>query len=829
MPRPSTSNEAAHIPRKPVPSGGVLSFTRTEGNSALKANTNYFLIVESTSEDPANAAIVQMTENDGQTTDDGWTVENYSQTKTREANATWTKQDHQLRFRISGEYRDGIGMPGDSYGFESCVEVRRGESASCVLAVAVPAPADPDNPPENVSKSSLALDLTIFTEIAEWWTGWWEKTPQTISFPVTMRPLPTGSNYVTIHYGTQGHTALSGHDYWNAQGTVRFDSSSHHTQIVKVQVLDDGIEDSGETFSFFLYRCLDDEGDSCEDQFTDDSGVDGIIYNTEESAEISYLKVSDVTVIEAEDTVATFTVSLSAPTTAAVYFDYTTEDGTAVDGTDYTGGSGTAFLANGDTSVTISVPVSNDDVWTGDRNFTLNISEAVHAAIADASGTATIKDDEPQALTARFTNLPEGNHGETEFSFNISFNQDVSTKYLVMQNDAMTVTNGEVTHAERIDSNRDFWRITVDPDSGADVTVLLPTTESCSDTGAICTRGDSTTPLTNSVSHTFPGTQLNAKLEGVDSYHDGSTAFKFTVVFSEEVDTTATEIGDHALTITGGTFTKVVQKDDDSTRRWEVTVKPSGIDYIEVSIARATDCANDGHICTSEGELLSNSVTEYSTGPELISVSDATVQEADGAELVFTVSFDEFWFGLDITVDYTTSDGTATVDDYTPTSGTLTFRRHKSLTISVPVLTDTLTEDTETITLTLSNPINVVIADGEGTGTIQDAEPVAATPPDSQPTGLPVITGAFRADDPLTADTSAIIDANGLDEVSYSYQWIMSTNGTDADLSGATASTYTPNNEQVGNTFQGPRVLHRRRRLRPHADQRGNNSTRATH
>ena len=789
-------------PALPVPSGGVLSFTRSEGNSALKANTNYFLIVESTSEDPANAAIVQMTENEGQTSDDGWTVENYSQTKTKEANATWTKQEHQLRFRISGEYRDGIGMPGDSYGFESCVEVRRGESASCVLAVAVPAPADPDNPPENVSKSSLVLDLTIFTDIAEWWTGWWEKTPQTISFPVTMRPLPTGSDYVILHYNTRGQTAVSGHDYWNAQGTVRFDSSSHHTQIVKVQVLDDGIEDSGETFGFSIYRCLDDGGDSCEDQFTDDSGVDGIIYNTEESAEVSYLKVSDVTVIEAEDTVATFTVSLSAPTTAAVYFDYTTEDGTAVDGTDYTGGSGTAFLANGDTSVTISVPVSNDDVWTGDRNFTLNISEAVHAAISDASGTATIKDDEAQALTARFTNLPEGNHGEKSFSFNISFNQDVSTKYLVMQNDAMTVTNGEVTHAERIDSNRDFWRITVDPDSGADVTVLLPTTESCSDTGAICTRGDSTTPLTNSVSHTFPGTQLNAKLEGVDSYHDGSTAFKFNVVFSEEVDTTATEIGDHALTITGGTFTKVVQKDDDSTRSWEVTVKPSGIDYIEVSITRATDCANDGHICTSEGELLSNSVTEYSTGPELISVSDATVQEADGAELVFTVSFDEFWFGLDITVDYTTSDGTATVDDYTPTSGTLTFRRHKSLTISVPVLTDTLTEDTETITLTLSNPVNVVIADGEGTGTIQDAEPVAATPPDSQPTGLPIITGAFRADDPLTADTSAIIDANGLDEVSYSYQWIMSTNGTDADLSGATASTYTPNNEQVGNTFK---------------------------
>ena len=448
------------------------------------------------------------------------------------------------------------------------------------------------------------------------------------------------------------------------------------------------------------------------------------------------------------------------------------------------------------------MPILNDEVYTGERKFKLTIRDPINAEIGDGSGQATILDDEPQPLIAHFTNMPSGNHGETSFTFNISFNQDVATQYLVMQNDAMTVTNGEITRAERIDGSRDFWRITVQPDGGADVTVLLPATVSCSDTGAICTRDSHATPLSNSVTHTFPGTQLNAKFTGLDDYHDGSTPFNFTLGFSEEVDTTAAEIRDHALTITGGTFKTVVQKDDDSTRRWEVTVKPAGVDDIEVSIAGAIDCATDGHICTSEGELLAQAVTQYSTGPELISVSDATVREADGAELVFTVSIPEVWFGPDITVDYATSHGTATADDYTPTSGTLDFRWHKSLIVTVPVLTDTITEDAETITLTLSNPVNVVIADGEATGTIQDAEPVAARPPDSQPTGLPVITGAFRADEPLTADTSAIIDANGLDEVSYSYQWIMSTNGSDADLSGATASTYTPNNDQVGNTFK---------------------------
>ena len=76
----------------------------------------------------------------------------------------------------------------------------------------------------------------------------------------------------------------------------------------------------------------------------------------------------------------------------------------------------------------------------------------------------------------------------------------------------MTVTNGEITRAERIDGSRDFWRITVQPEGGADVTVLLPATVSCSDTGAICTRDSHATPLSNSVTHPFPGTQLKREV-----------------------------------------------------------------------------------------------------------------------------------------------------------------------------------------------------------------------------------------------------------------------------------------------------------------------------
>ena len=777
----------------------TLSLTQVTGANILEANTNYFITIESTSNDSSTAAVVRMTDSHNQTTGDGWAVDNHVYVKDKRDGSGWTRKTHQARIRIAGEYHEGISIVNEPRAYESCLgnltnnrETLPEGLESCAFATQVDV-GTTGSFPSNLSGVETTAWLPLY---------------ETIDFEIVIWPLVPAGGWVDVEYATEyppgiyahGSPAIADIDYIKKKGKVRF-LPGDIAKTVSINIIDDRHEDSNEYVQVKL-PSQETRHSSVPNYSLIRRSAFGTIYNTEETVELQSLNVSDLTVTEGEGATAEFTVWLSGEVTAPVLAHYATHDGSAKAGEHYTAASGTLLIPHGETSVTVSVPILNDEVYTGDRKFRLAISKPVNAGIIDPSGDATIEDDDPQPLTARFTNMPSGNHGESSFSFNISFNQDVATQYLVMQNDAMTVTNGEITRAERIDGSRDFWHITVQPYGGADVTVLLPATVSCSDTGAICSYGSTPMPQNNSITHTFPGTQLNAKFTGLDHYHDGSTPFNFTLGFSEEVDTTAAEIRDHALTITGGTFKTVVQKDDDSTRRWEVTVKPAGVDDIEVSIAGAIDCATDGHICTSEGEILAQAATQHSTGPELISVSDATVQEADGAELVFTVSIPEVWFGPDITVDYATSHGTATADDYTPTSGTLDFRWHESLTVTVPVLTDTITEDAETITLTLSNPVNVVIADGEATGTIQDAEPVAARPLDSQPTGLPVITGAFRADEPLTAGTSAISDANGLDEVSYSYQWIMSTNGSDADLSGATASTYTPNNDQVGNTFK---------------------------
>ena len=63
--------------------------------------------------------------------------------------------------------------------------------------------------------------------------------------------------------------------------------------------------------------------------------------------------------------------------------------------------------------------------------------------------------------------------------------------------------------------------------------------------------------------------------------------------------------------------------------------------------------------------------------------------------------------------------------------------------------------------------------------------------PNSPATGAPSITGTAQVGETLTADTSGIADADRLDSVSYSYQWIRNDGGTDTDISGATDSGYT--------------------------------------
>ena len=79
---------------------------------------------------------------------------------------------------------------------------------------------------------------------------------------------------------------------------------------------------------------------------------------------------------------------------------------------------------------------------------------------------------------------------------------------------------------------------------------------------------------------------------------------------------------------------------------------------------------------------------------------------------------------------------------------------------------------------------------------------VTAAKANSPATGVPTISGTPQVGQTLTAGTSGIADEDGLENVSYSYQWIRSDNGADTDIAGETDSTYTLVFADLGKTIK---------------------------
>jgi predicted extracellular nuclease len=112
----------------------------------------------------------------------------------------------------------------------------------------------------------------------------------------------------------------------------------------------------------------------------------------------------------------------------------------------------------------------------------------------------------------------------------------------------------------------------------------------------------------------------------------------------------------------------------------------------------------------------------------VLSINNTSVTEGNtgSTNATFTVSLSDPYAGT-VSIDYATADGTAysTSNDYTATSGTLTFSGGViSQTVNVAVLGDTYNEANETFKLNLSNPTNATLANTFGTATIIDNDPL---------------------------------------------------------------------------------------------------------
>jgi hypothetical protein len=167
-----------------------------------------------------------------------------------------------------------------------------------------------------------------------------------------------------------------------------------------------------------------------------------------------YVSINSVSGVEGNTgtTALTFTVSLSAVASAPVTVTYATADGSAtLAGGDYQAASGTVTFAVGQTSKTITVLVNGDRRGEYDESFSVNLTGATGAIIANGTGYGTIVDDEPR-ISISDVSKKEGKKGQTtSFTFTVTlsatYDQPVTVSYQTVNGTATTGGNDYVAKA----------------------------------------------------------------------------------------------------------------------------------------------------------------------------------------------------------------------------------------------------------------------------------------------------------------------------------------------------------------------------------------------
>ncbi len=504
----------------------------------------------------------------------------------------------------------------------------------------------------------------------------------------------------------------------------------------------------------FTYSCADDQGTpTCDGDVpsgdnldTSTSGVFQVHVTSVDGAGntaqqwVTYtvgdpeVSVSDATVTEGPGATLDFTVSLSNPSQNDVVVDYTTADGSAVAPGDYTAQAGVlTFSSGGPLTQTVSVPVNNDNVFTGNRDLELDLTSAVHATIADGSGTGTIIEDDQPPVTVDDAAVTEGPGAMLDFAVSLAAdpNTPVTVDYATADGTAVAPTryadtSGTLTFNPGDPLVQHVLVPVVDDNiynenasSNGTQTMTLTATESGgqSDVGTGTITDDETKPPVLNIGST-------SLFEG-DS---GKRSAKLTVTLTRPATSQVTvHYSTHAGTATTADF---------KAKNGNLTFK-AGVISKTISIVVQSDTLAEGDenftvVLSSPTNALigadtgtvtildDDSPTSAST---VAQVGSTSVYEGGGSTkkvpLVFNVTLNQPP-GAAVTLKYHTVTGSANATDYKPKSGTLKFKATQvSKTVSIGVIPDTTVEANESFTLVIDTPTGPIsIGNDTGTGMI---------------------------------------------------------------------------------------------------------------
>ena len=210
---------------------------------------------------------------------------------------------------------------------------------------------------------------------------------------------------------------------------------------------------------------------------------------------------------------------------------------------------------------------------------------------------------------------------------------------------------------------------------------------------------------------------------------------------------------------------------------------------IKVRVSFTDDAGNE--------ESVTSAATAAVTQPPLTATTHDAPESHDGATA--------FTFELRFSEEPASGFSYTTVRDhaFTVTDGSVSNLRRleagKNVKWEITVTPDSDADVTITVNATTDCSAEGAICTSDGGKLSGGLELVVPGPQEnSAATGAPTINGTAQVDETLTASTSGISDSDGLANASFTYQWL----ADDADISGATTSSYTVVAGDVGKTIK---------------------------
>jgi hypothetical protein len=419
--------------------------------------------------------------------------------------------------------------------------------------------------------------------------------------------------------------------------------------------------------------------------------------------------------------------------------DYTTQNGSAVAGSDYTASSGTLNFAAGENRKTIAVAtVDNNDASAASKTLTVKLSNGAPDSVPPGKTTATLRildNDGPGTIDFSNTSysVVEGAGIATitvtrASAANLVESVDYKTTELAagtghaIAGTDYTTTTGTLTFGTN-EMSKSF-QVPVNDDSvfegdetlrvellnPQNVTTPLQAPVIGTNNPATLTIVDDDIPTFSFSSPTYSTDEADT---GTDTTFDvtvtrgGDTSIPASVGYSDAGTGTATASTDY--TLAAGTVNFAA---GDTSETFPVTIHgdnaAEGNETIGLQLTQGATQVGTALLSIVDNDDIDNPSVQFSN-------ATYTVNEAASA-LTVTVSLSEPAAGGE-SVDYATSDTAdpshATAgSDYTATGGTLTFTAGQtSQTFNIPLLGDTDVEDDEDFRVTLSNEQNLVLGD----------------------------------------------------------------------------------------------------------------------